>query len=398
MFRSIVEELVQESFPGTTITQEAKGQRKPVINVKNQNNIGILLPSEDSRLVLHRSQVFKEAEKTFIEKFVDHIYSLSMIPERLVRLVSKKLLSRVVAESLLSDQVAQTTLLEMIETLETWSSETYEGGGIASGFLLDPDTTAVNGVPFSDYVSNDFAKVLSNGFDTIAEFTANGQLGGYIYADSPDGNNWRSPYRYSQVSKTTLGNAKIAVLLNRNGEILIFKDDSLMFAKRRGSWVVWVHDTVLEKLAFGNKMLPNEIRQAIYSSALDVSFARCGGTIAIFSKTKTKEGKKEIHESDFLGNSDKVKSLALSQFNLAPFKDIDRRLKQEMIGIDGATVLDHEGNLMVVGAIVKVDPGSDEGGRSAATKSLSRFGLAMKISNDGKISVFKGGEKKFTFA
>jgi hypothetical protein len=57
--------------------------------------------------------------------------------------------------------------------------------------------------------------------------------------------------------------------------------------------------------------------------------------------------------------------------------------------MDGATILDYQGHILAAGAIVKVKAGSEGGGRLAASKGLSKYGLGIKISSDGAIRAFK---------
>ncbi len=57
--------------------------------------------------------------------------------------------------------------------------------------------------------------------------------------------------------------------------------------------------------------------------------------------------------------------------------------------MDGATIIDFKGNLISVGAIIQNDSGSYGGGRGAAAKKMSNFGIAIKISTDGYIEVYK---------
>ncbi|MBQ5327772.1 MAG: hypothetical protein J6J15_01130 [Oscillospiraceae bacterium] len=61
-------------------------------------------------------------------------------------------------------------------------------------------------------------------------------------------------------------------------------------------------------------------------------------------------------------------------------------------------MLDSSGKILCAGAIVKINGGSEEGARLAATKELSKYGLAIKISMDGSIRCFvsKGKEKNPT--
>ena len=70
------------------------------------------------------------------------------------------------------------------------------------------------------------------------------------------------------------------------------------------------------------------------------------------------------------------------------FQDIDRKLRTELISMDGACILNQKGEVCAIGAIIQNDSGSSGGGRSAAAKKLSTYGFAVKISTDGYIELF----------
>ena len=76
------------------------------------------------------------------------------------------------------------------------------------------------------------------------------------------------------------------------------------------------------------------------------------------------------------------------------FQELDRKLRLELMGIDGATIIDHDGTILAVGAIIKIEAGSTGGGRLAAAKMLSNYGVAIKISNDGSIQGFATDRSK----
>ena len=63
--------------------------------------------------------------------------------------------------------------------------------------------------------------------------------------------------------------------------------------------------------------------------------------------------------------------------------------------MDGATILDENGYVISFGAIIQNDSGSSGGGRGAAARKLSYYGLAIKISTDGYIEVYVNGEIKY---
>jgi DNA integrity scanning protein DisA with diadenylate cyclase activity len=65
--------------------------------------------------------------------------------------------------------------------------------------------------------------------------------------------------------------------------------------------------------------------------------------------------------------------------------------------VDGAVTLDSEFNLLSFGRLVKLDMNGSkqkvEGARTAAAISGSKYGLAIKVSEDKKITVWEDGIK-----
>ena len=84
----------------------------------------------------------------------------------------------------------------------------------------------------------------------------------------------------------------------------------------------------------------------------------------------------------------------------------DRTLIRNAASIDGAVIMDGSGQILDAACLVSVPPrerfeqlGLDPaanlaGARSTAARTLSLFGIAIKVSQDGLISVFVGGELK----
>ena len=143
--------------------------------------------------------------------------------------------------------------------------------------------------------------------------------------------------------------------------------------------------------------------ETIHETCLDVSFARSGGCIAIVDSAKRRqfEAKELVSNEDRLGHSEKAKAKALHWLTTkgnvtspARFTDLERRFRQELAAIDGATVIDSEGTIIAIGAIVKVPPGSASGARRAAARALAEFGIGIKVSADGEVSGFLPDEVK----
>lgn len=143
------------------------------------------------------------------------------------------------------------------------------------------------------------------------------------------------------------------------------------------------------------------MRQAVYETILDVSFARTGGCLAVVQQADVRQlvveegtsASSVIKHPDLLKHPTSLKSQTLSSLVQGrKFQDVDRIARKEMLGIDGATILTDRGEILAVGAIIKIDGGSSGGGRLAATQTLAAYGTAIKISADGMVKAFVQGE------
>ena len=62
--------------------------------------------------------------------------------------------------------------------------------------------------------------------------------------------------------------------------------------------------------------------------------------------------------------------------------------------MDGALILGRDGTIYAVSAIVRLQGGGvASGGRTTAAKQLSKYGLAIKVSQDGFVKFYKDGSE-----
>lgn len=80
--------------------------------------------------------------------------------------------------------------------------------------------------------------------------------------------------------------------------------------------------------------------------------------------------------------------LRYSEQQLQSFFELDKPLRREILSLDGATVVSLNGSFYCAGSIVSVPSGSSSGGRSAAAKQLAKYGVGIKISEDGYIEAY----------
>ena len=153
--------------------------------------------------------------------------------------------------------------------------------------------------------------------------------------------------------------------------------------------------------------------ESIFASVLDVSFCHSGGIVAVVGEKwldpasdDTCECENEpilapcdnlLNEAyDTTENSEDIRALkrALLKQLVAekPFAQLDRKLRCELLGLDGACIIQCNGKVQAFGAIIRNDSGSLGGGRGAAARKLSKYGMAVKISTDGYIEVYVEGK------
>jgi DisA bacterial checkpoint controller nucleotide-binding len=79
--------------------------------------------------------------------------------------------------------------------------------------------------------------------------------------------------------------------------------------------------------------------------------------------------------------------------HLIDAEDIDEQTLARLAGLDGATIVDRDANLLTYGAIIASSESQQEGARTAAAKTLSHTAdVVLMVSQDGDITVFHGGE------
>lgn len=340
-----------------------------------------------------------------------------------------------------------TELETLFDLLQEWSVKTYEGKKVTLGFVINPNASSCFGDKYGNwlkFMSEDIAAVFTDCIDSIIELDSKCNFCRYL---SPVDNNsvscavartnYSAPIRFATVIENYIVDKKIGIFLLNNGDIILSKNKKIVLVKRNLKWLNFSYD------AFNNAIITylpytitESLKQSIYASMLDVSFSHSGGIISVVKDsqllTKTaKDGEPILSETDNLQNNipyemmitnieerndkfeaENKKHLTISRqdiktrllkrkvidslVNNSSFENINRQLRSELISLDGACIINTIGDVISFGAIIKNDSGSSGGGRGAAAKKLSRFGLAIKISTDGYIELYIDGDLKYS--
>lgn len=324
---------------------------------------------------------------------------------------------------------ANEAFYQLIQLMEQWSVQTYEGNHVTFGFVYDPQ--ALSSFSYDgygswlDFLEDDYAATLTDCIHSVIKLDQSCNFVEYLsvteyntvekYDLSP-----LLPYRFARIIDKYVTGSCVGVFLLSNGDILISKNQTVRLIKRNLKWLNLSYETFsnMVKSKVTKNTIPDDLVQQIYASVLDVSFAHTGGIIAVvadISKLTTKtntvlnmcDNLLDTHTPDEieselkgLGTNRELSSTEIQKrllkrktiralINDKKFADLDRKLRTELISMDGACILNFDGDVCAVGAIICNDSGSSGGGRSAAAKKLSKYGgMAVKISTDGYIEVF----------
>lgn len=383
-FRLLLMEHLVPMIAGTDLGKTRPSSRQHSL-VAYESPVALMMkPSVDAtfRIQLLRSQAFTSEEKRLVELFVGELAEIArqIDDAHLSDLMST--VPRLVISKFLPRNTGRTTLEEVIRQFEALSSQTYEGHPVVAALGIT-GSVGHGSIRLEELWREDFSRVVSNGFDSMYLCGSDGRVFNVVYLRDPPSVQF-APHRLGAIAEWCR-DQRVAIVLNRSGELLIFKDKKLQFAKRRGAWRYYAHDSVVKRLGVGNASL----RRAVYESCLDVSFARSGGCIGVLSQAGRSKVEEFVDSKDLIDRNEQTRTKLLGRVVKKPFQQLDRRLRQELLSMDGATILTRQGEVLTAGAIVRVPGGSTGGGRRAAAMQLSKLGLAMKISADGPITGFK---------
>lgn len=432
-FYRVVNKLILPLFTGSYLVGEEESSARDFEVAYGKQNTLLIKPSknDDYRVIIKRGRAFQQFEMNllkFVIKELEDISELQIEDSNYENVLHQKAIEKAICESI-SSTTAE-TMLGLITELESWSNRTYEGKRPTFGFIINQTETedSQEDIHYSDILNKDFVALLSDGKSSFIEFDKDGYLIGYISLAKVRNYVTTAPNEFEYVARYC-NERRIGIALTETGDLLVFRNRTLMFAKRRGIWNVYSHEEVIQLLSYRSNHSLKDIRRAIYVSALDCSFAYTGGILIYLNKDMAHKALMTLNAKDILSEEyfEMKKELELDEagklYNVATavetrkmydcnyeefleknrcfktmtlrkiiagkkFQELGRKMREELVGMDGATIIDFDGRIIATGAILKIDAGSNEGGRLAAATNLARYGVSIKISQDGQMQGF----------
>jgi len=209
-----------------------------------------------------------------------------------------------------------------------------------------------------------------------------------------------APYEYQPTFDYSQKEKALVYILNRQGDIMVVLDGALILYRMQGVWRIFSAKNFVETVAAClSKLNPRESRNiidtfAIYLGMLSFSLRnnRAGGLIVV--------GKR--NDIEHLLPKDKYENKPSDTFyqNILGGKFLPQlpvSLLCNALSLDGATLIDIDGIIISFGAILstRTYKSEKEGARTKAAEYASRFGIAIKISEDGPITIYRKSKKIF---
>ena len=298
----------------------------------------------------------------------------------------------------------------ILMALSKWSNRTYEGRKVPFSLTFDKNQINKDTInKFSDFLYDDASALLTDG---ITSYIAIGNQIEYKIVPNLDIEKKTAdkvplvPYRFSSFGNICY-NRQVGIVLTVQGDVLFIKDKKLFYTKRNGNWYYYNYDSFSDTLfrdfdEMNNENKVNAIKN-IYLACLDVAFARTGGCLAVVYQDQIKNVKKIVPKEDNHKTKLNDEELDAKRYILKTvvirdrvFYDIERKSRQELLGIDGATIISSSGDFITTGSIIDnkidFDVPKHGGARTQIAIKLSMHGIAIKISADGYIECYKNGK------
>lgn len=316
---------------------------------------------------------------------------------------------RAIAEHLANYHGLDIDLAEWFTTLRGLAEQTYENKAVAFGCLIETEneTLPQHGATFPrDFLSRKRYRALSDGYRSAYRVSGRGALLGFVEIGGrklpPD----RFYPEWCEDLAAEARHGRIGIALTRHGDIIIMDDGHLTFTYRFGRWQYWNHGHVVDLILNAARVqhvppvLLGTVVRSIYRAALDVSFRRSGGLFVLLRNRQKLHHVVRAGEGIYDTGRDTLDATFDTALGPRKAQSLPRCLLTELAGLDGAVVLSNKGDLLAVGAILeprrKGKVTGAEGSRTKAAIGASNYGLAIKISSDGDITVYVAGTKLIT--
>ena len=311
---------------------------------------------------------------------------------------------------------ARNIVADAIEVLRESSLLTYENRRISTGVILvgagDDPYKRVREMPLgalpytSSLVAIKSFHRLCDGLNTVFLVNRDGMLVDLVdieqFSNACGASQLPvpSPARYRAHCLGTLFCGHICLVLTPNGEIKVFAGGVQAFHFLEGRWKL---TDIREKYhEFRKAVGDRALAERLFAVSMNLAESRRGGLFVLLDEPESAQGlvapmdllEKNLMESGLTGTYQKAQVHYL--LRTKHLLELETSVLECIARVDGGIVMDRMGRLLAFGAILRHTGASwaaQDGGRTTAAVHASRFGLAIKISEDGMVSFYRNGSQ-----
>jgi len=303
-----------------------------------------------------------------------------------------------------------------IEVLRVAALSSYENRAISSGVLiLDGDDDALGSRRVSADQPYAYSQALtaiksfyrlSDGMETVFLINGKGEVLDIVeiarYAE-PVKLSVPCTARYRPHSLATAGNGHLCIVLSPSHEIKVFAEGLQIFSFRNARWHLLDLQAKYDmwQEAIGNAALS----ERLFRTGGDLADSREGALFVVLrdpeaSLSQLVAPADQLDAVRHMGGAMPSRAQLLHMLRGRNVHELDPAVLRGLARTDGATVVDRNGRLLAVGAILlhsePPEPHSSlavEGARTTAAMAAARFGAVLKVSEDGLITFYDQQER-----
>ncbi len=211
------------------------------------------------------------------------------------------------------------------------------------------------------------------------------------------------PTTYRPHSLATAGTGNLCVVLSPSHEIKVFAEGVQIFSFRNARWHLL--DMKAKYDMWCDSVGNNPLADRLFQTALDLADAREGALFVVLRDAE-RSLPNLVAPGDQLdatrpsGSDVPSRAQLMHMLRGRTATELDPAVLSGLARTDGATVMDADGRLLAVGAILlhtePPEPHSNlavEGARTTAAMAAGRYGAVLKVSEDGLITFYDQQER-----
>ena len=303
-----------------------------------------------------------------------------------------------------------------IEVLRVAALSSYENRSISSGLLIlegndDPsrprNVSAEASYAYSQALTGikSFYR-LSDGLETVFLVNRHGSVLDIVevarYAE-PAALDVPCTTRYRPHALSTVGNGKLCIVLSPSHEIKVFAEGVQTFSFRNAKWHLL--DLQAKYQMWAKAVGTPALAERLFQTAVDLADSREGALFVVLrdpaaTLSQLVAPADQLDQVRHTGGVVPTRGQLLHMLRGRNACELDPAVLAGLARTDGATVLDTDGRLLAVGAILlhtePPEPHSNlavEGARTTAAMAAGRFGAVLKVSEDGLITFYDRQER-----